>query len=148
MTQGAAATWAGLTVNFLLASLAMVQFRCKISGGYPCGDWPTDGYTWHFWPVFLVLCLLWLIGARLWSRRRGRPFAEGFQAYGEAASPMLGLTLTWAWYGLTGPQFHPPACTVPLLCHDVLPGSVALWGLPWIAWGTVRVLRVSGRAAE
>jgi hypothetical protein len=140
MTQGTAATWAGITVIFLLASLTMVQLRCRVTGGYPCGDWPKDGYTWHFWPVFLGLCFFWLVGAWVWSRGRGRSLAEGFDAYGNAASPMLGLTLTWSWYGLSGPQFHPPKCGIPVLCHDVLPGSMALWALPWIVWAAARLI--------
>lgn len=85
MTRGKAATWAGITVVFLLASLTMVQLRCRVTGGYPCGEWPRDGYTWHVWPVFLGLCLLWLSSARVWSRGHPRPLAEGFERLGDAA---------------------------------------------------------------
>jgi len=134
--------WVGLTVAFLLASLAMVQLRCKMFEGFPCGDWPKHGYTWHFWPPFLLLLLLWFVAAQSWSRKRGRPLEEGLRAYGEAAAPMLGLVLTWAWYGLTGPAFHAPACTVPLLCHDAMPFSVLIWSLPWLLWGGWYLVRI------
>lgn len=123
MKKAAAGIWVGLTVSFLLASLAMVQLRCKVTGGYPCGDWPRDGYTWQFWPAFLLLLLVWAATAAVWTRRAGRSFWRGVEAHGEAASPMLGLVVAWAWYGLTGPQFHPPACTTPVLCHVPCPGA-------------------------
>ncbi len=131
--------WIGLTVAFLLASLGMVQLRCKVTGGYPCGDWPRDGYTWHFWPAFLTILFIWLLAAQLWSRRRRRELGEALRAHGEAASPMLGLVLAWAWYGLTGPQFHRPDCTTPILCHDAAPFSIAVWSLPWVVWGAWQI---------
>ncbi len=131
--------WVGLTVAFLLASLAMVQIRCKVFGGFPCGDWPAHGYTWHFWPPFLLL--LWFVAARAWSGRHGQPLRKGFRVHGEAASPMLGLVLAWAWYGLTDPQFHSPACTIPVVCHDVMPFSIVIWSLPWFAWASLGIWR-------
>ena len=134
--------WVGLTVVFLWASLAMVQLRCKVTGGFPCGDWPKDGYTWHFWPPFLLLLLLWFVAARLWRQRFGQALGEGVRAHGEAASPMLGLVLAWTWYGLTGPQFHFPECTVPLLCHDTLPFSIVIWSVPWVVWGALNILAI------
>jgi len=141
-TRADTGIWMGLVASFLLASLAMVQFRCRITGGFPCGDWPKDGYTWHFWPPFLLLLFGWLVAGRLWSQRGGCPLAEGLGAQGAAVSPMVGLVLAWAWYGLTGPQFHRPACTIPVICHDVLPGSVAVWSLPWILWSIGRLVRL------
>jgi hypothetical protein len=118
----------------------MVQLRCKVTGGFPCGDWPRDGYTWHFWPAFLTIFFIWFLAAEAWSRRRGRTLGDGLRAHGEAGSPMLGLVLAWAWYGLTGPQFHPPNCTAPLLCHDTLPFSIAVWGFPWMFWGAWQIV--------
>lgn len=44
-SRTAVGLWVGLTVVFLLASLAMVQVRCKVTGGFPCGDWPKESYT-------------------------------------------------------------------------------------------------------
>lgn len=96
-TVSSVGLWVGLTVAFLLTSLAMVQIRCKVFGGFPCGDWPVHGYTWHFWPPFL---LLWFVAARTWSRRRGQPLKEGLRVHSEAASPTLGsgpgIGLVWA----------------------------------------------------
>ncbi len=135
-----AGIWIGLSVAFLLGSLSMVQLRCKVASGYPCGDWPQNGYTWQFWPPFLLCLVLWVVAGQMWGKRRGRPFWEGLSAHGEAASPMLGLILSWIWYGLTGPQFHPPACTVPLLCHDIVPKSIVVWSLPWVVWGGARLV--------
>ena len=127
--------WIGLTVSFLLASIAMVQLRCKVTGGYPCGDWPRDGYTWHFLPPFLLLLLLWSLAAQALAVRTRQRWADMVSLLGETVSPMLGLILAWAWYGLTGPQFHPPKCTVPLLCHDVVRSGIVFWSLPWVIWG-------------
>lgn len=147
--DSSAGFWVGFTVCFLLASLSMVQLRCKFTGGFPCGDWPKHGYTWHFWPSFLLFLFLWFLAAQVWSRRRGRALREGLRVHGEAASPMLGLVLAWAWYGLTGPQFHYPNCTVPLLCHDTVPFSVLVWSLPWLVWGGWRLWQAWGsRPAE
>lgn len=111
--------WVGLTVCGLLASLAMVQIRARLGGGFPRGDWPEYGYTWHFLPAFLGALGLWYVAARIWSRRRGLPTRSGLAALGLAASPMLGLVIAWCWYGLTGTQFHAAGgCRTPVLCHD------------------------------
>jgi len=134
----------GFSVAFLLSSLAMVQLRCRLFEGFPCGDWSQHSYTWHFWPPFLLLLLLWLVAAERWSRQRRRPFADGVQVHRDAAAPMLGLVLVWAWYGLTGSTFHPPACTAPLRCHDTVPAGVLIWSLTWLAWGRWRLTSVWG----
>lgn len=134
--------WIGLTVSYLFASLAMVQIRCKVTGGFPCGDWPVHGYTWHFWPPFLSVLLLWFFAGRVWSRRFGRRQWEALCTLGEAVSPMLGLVLAWCWYGLTGPRFHLPDCTVPLLCHDSFPAGILVWSLPWCAWAAWRSVSI------
>ena len=138
-TLGAPGLWIGVTAASLVASLAMVQIRCKFSENFACGDWPWDGYTWHFWPPFLLLLLVWTRAARVWSQRVSRSMYEGLCAHGEAASPMLGLVVAWGWYGLMGRQFHAPACTIPVLCHDAMPLSIVLWSAPWIVWGVWRI---------
>ena len=130
-----AGLWIGLVVAGLLGSLAMVEIRCKLFGIGRCGDWPELGYTWHFWPPFLLLLFVWVVGGRLWNSRRGRSLREGLAAHGHAAGPMLGLVVAWSWWALTGPQFHKAACTAPVLCHDVMRLSILLWSGPWVVWG-------------
>jgi len=132
--------WIGVTVISLASSLAMVQIRCRLFSGYPCGDWPNHGYTWHFWPPFLFMLLVWVVAARAWSRQGQQSLVKGLDAHGKASSPALGLVVAWGWYGLTGPQFHAPACTTPVLCHDVLPLGILIWSAPWIVWGAWQIL--------
>ena len=134
--------WIGVTAASLMASLAMVQMRCKLPGNLPCGDWPADGYTWHFWPPFILLLVIWSVASRVWGRRHGRSIAESLRVHGEAVSPALGLLVSWGWYGLTGPQFHPPACATPILCHDAMPLSIVVWSAPWLAWSGWRIVRL------
>lgn len=135
---GSPGLWIGAAASFLVASLAMVQIRSKIFGGFPSGDWPKDGYTWHFVPALALCVLVWVLAGHLWSRREGRDGAtlrEGMERLGVAAAPLLGLVITWSWYGLTGPQFHEAhGCTTPVLCHDVTPGSVVILSAPWVLW--------------
>ena len=130
-----AGLWIGLVVAALLSSLAMVEIRCKVFGIPPCGDWPKLGYTWHFWPPFAVILLAWVLGARLWSERRRLSLVDGLVSHGLAVAPMLGLVVAWGWFGLTGPQFHAPACTMPILCHDAMRLSIVIWSAPWTIWG-------------
>lgn len=134
-----AGLFVGITIAFFLSSLMMVQLRCKFSAGFPCGDWPRHGYTWHFWPAFFLVLGLWLALAKMWSHRTSRSYFDALRLHGDAAGPMLGLVIAWAWYGLVGPEWHRPACTVPLLCHDTVPFSIAIWSFPWIAWGAWRI---------
>lgn len=146
--MGAPGLWIGATACFLVASLAMVQIRRKIFGGFPSGDWPLDGYTWHFFPA-LGLCLAaWALGAHLWSRSNGRGLRDGMERLGVAAAPLLGLVVTWSWYGLTGPQFHAAhGCETPVLCHDVTPASVLIWSGPWVLWGGWRAWKMWRQSA-
>ena len=130
-----AGLWVGLVAVALLSSLAMVQIRCKLFGIAPCGDWPQIGYTWHFWPPFILLVAVWATGAWVWSSRRERLLVDGLGAHGLASAPMLGLVVAWSWFALTGSQFHAPSCTTPVLCHDAMRLSIAIWSGPWIAWG-------------
>lgn len=125
----------------------MVQMRCRLTGGYPCGDWPRDGYTWQFWPPFVVILAVWAASASVLARRSSLGWIAAADTLGETAAPMLGLVLTWAWYGLTGERFHNKGgCTVPILCHDVLPMSLVIWSGPWIFWGAWRLVSLWRRA--
>lgn len=135
--------WIGSAVTFLGASLAMVQIRSKVFGGFPSGDWPRDGYTWHFLPA-LILCLaVWVGAAHLWTRRHGGKLRDWMERLGRAAAPLLGLVVTWSWYGLTGRQFHAAhGCDTPILCHDVAPASVVIWSAPWMLWAGWRVWKL------
>lgn len=141
-TDTDAGVWIGLTVSFLLASIGMVQVRAKVFGGYPSGDWPMHGYTWHFVPVFLLIVGGWWILSAWTGRRRRRPTREVFRDLGDRASPLLGLVVAWSWYGLTGEQFHASGgCTTYPLCHDSGPFLILIWSAPWILWGGYRVAR-------
>lgn len=132
--------WSGLVSSFLVASLGMVQVRSKIFGGFPSGDWPKDGYTWHFLPVFLGCLVLWAFGAWLWSNREAASWQAGLQALGRAAAPLLGLVTAWSWYGLTGDQFHAAhGCDIYVLCHDVGRAPIVVWSAPWLIWAGIRV---------
>lgn len=135
--------WIGAASSFLVASLAMVQIRSKIFGGYPSGDWPEDGYTWHFLLGFGACLLVWAAVAMLWSRRRSTSFRHGLERVGVACAPLLGLVLAWSWYGLTGDQFHQAhGCDTYLLCHDVGPSPVVVWSAPWVIWAGIRLVRL------
>lgn len=118
--------------------------RCKLTQDYPCGDWPVHGYTWHFIPPFLLVLASWLLLARLVSWRNRIPVADAAAQVGSATSPLLGLTISWSWYGFTGPAFHPPICEFPILCHDVLSASILVWTTPWIIWAGWRTLQLFG----
>lgn len=134
--------WIGLTVSYLLASIGMVQVRAKVFGGYPSGDWPVDGYTWHFVPVFVLIVAAWWLVSVWVSRRRGLSIGTVFRALGSRASPMLGLVIAWSWYGLTGEQFHASGgCTTYPLCHDSGPFLILMWSAPWLLWGGYRVIQ-------
>jgi hypothetical protein len=140
---GRAGVWVGLTVAFLLSSLAMVQLRCKASGGYYfCGDWPRDGYTREFWPPFILVLAAWGLAARERARRMSASWTEALDDLGQASSPMLGLVLAWVWYGLRGAEFHPwGGCNIPVLCHDTMPFAILVWSGPWVIWGAWRLVR-------
>ena len=141
--------WVGLTTAFLISSLAMVQLRCKVTGGYPCGDWPLHGYTKEFWPSFLVALAAWGLAARLRAHRTRSVWAHALDEMGRASAPMLGLVLAWVWYGLTGDAFHPAGgCTIPVLCHDVMPSAIVVWAGPWVIWGSWRVVSLLKAADE
>ncbi len=101
----------------------------------------TEGWLHLALMAFILLLLLWFVAARTWSGQRGQPLREGFRVRGEAASPMLGLVLAWRWYGLTVRNSHSPACTIPVLCHDVMPSGIVVWSLPWFAWGSLSIWR-------
>lgn len=132
--------WVGATACFLVASLGMVQIRSKIYGGFPSGDWPRDGYTWHFLPALVLSLAVWLVAAHFWSKRHDPGLRQAMERLGEGTAPLLGLVVTWSWYGLTGPQFHAAGgCDTPVLCHDVTPASVVIWAAPWIIWAGIRV---------
>lgn len=135
--------WIGLTVCFLLASIGMVQVRSRVFGGYPLGDWPAHGYTWHFLPVFLGLVGGWWFLSLWVSRRSECPLGDVFRALGDRASPMLGLAVAWSWYGLTGEQFHASGgCRTYPLCHDSGPFLIFVWSAPWLLWGGYRIIRL------
>lgn len=144
-----AGVWTGLVVCFLAASIGMVQIRAELFGGYPSGDWPRDGYTWHFVPAFAAAVLLWLAVAWWYRRSSGASVAIALERVGRAASPMLGLAIAWSWYGLTGPRFHAAGgCDVYPLCHDTGPGLIVVWSAPWLGWGlwnVIRLVRGAGR---
>src|SRR5262245_26566745 len=93
-----AGVWVGLTVAFLLSSIAMVQLRCKLTGGYSCGDWPRDGYTREFWPPLLLVLAAWGLAAKARARRIGVKWTDALDDLGRASSPMLGLMAAWVWY--------------------------------------------------
>jgi hypothetical protein len=140
--------WSGLVVAFLLASVGMVQIRAKVFGGYPSGDWPRDGYTWHFLPAFAAVTLLWVATARRYGHRAGTSLRTSLERVGRAASPMLGLVVAWSWYGLTGPEFHAAGgCDVYPLCHDTGRALIVIWSAPWMAWGLWNLRRLF-RGAE
>lgn len=131
----------GLTICFLASGIGMVQLRCKgpLAGDFPCGDWPRDGFTYHFWLALLPTLGVWSLAATSWANRAHRSLLDGLAELGETASPMLGMILGWSWYGLTGDQFHLPACKTPILCHDVVRSSLVIWISPWILWAALRL---------
>jgi len=137
-----AGIWIVLTVSFLLAGIGMVQVRAKLFGGYPSGDWPVDGFTWHFVPVFLLVVAGWWVAAAWAGRGKGLSTGDALRRLGLEASPMLGLVIAWSWYGLTGEQFHAAGgCTTYPLCHDSGPLLILVWSAPWLLWGGWRVVR-------
>jgi hypothetical protein len=142
-TGASTGLWVGATVSFLLASFGMVQIRDKFFGGYSSGDWPNHPYTWHFIPSLAGILAAWYVAGRIWSHRRGLGIRSGLGALGAAASPMLGLTVAWTWYGLIDERYHPyGGCHIPVLCHDVWPSSVIYWATPWIVLGAIQLWRV------
>lgn len=143
-----AGLWVGGTVSFLAASLLMVQIRAKVFGGFPSGDWPRDGYTWHFLIAIVVALMVWVAVASLYRRLTGKSTSRCLSAVGMASAPMLGLVVTWSWYGLTGPQFHAPACTAYPVCHDSGPLLVLIWAAPWILWGLWSEYRLFREAVQ
>jgi hypothetical protein len=130
----AAGLWIGTTVCALGAGIGMVVTRCRLHAGFSCGDWPRQGITWHFLPLFILGIVLWWA----WSRLLRRSSSE----VGIALAPGLGLTVTWTWYGITDPAFHHPDCTTPVICHDVTPSSVVIWSAPWLIWMGFNMVRL------
>lgn len=126
--------WIGLVGCALLAGLGMVQLRSWL-GAYPSGDWPVHGITWHLAPALAVALSLWWTAAQL----LGRPL----EAVGRAAAPLLGLVVTWTWYGVTDPDFHAAGgCDVYPICHDSGPFLVVWWAAPWFIWAAWRIYRL------
>lgn len=146
-TGFASGLWTGLIVTFLLASLGMVQMRAKLFEGFPSGDWPRHGYTWHFLPAFAMATFLWFLAAWRYGRGSRAALSVALERVGRAASPMLGLVIAWSWYGLTGSQFHASGgCHIYPLCHDSGPGLILVWSAPWVVWGVFNVIRVIRRS--
>ena len=128
-----------------LAIWGMIQWRCKISGGFECG-WMSfgGGVTWHFWAsagiVMMVLgCTSWAI-----ARVRRSRWIDELRELTFASRALVGLWVYAIWVALPIAIIHPPShggpCpNIPLVCHDI-----PLLGLGGGFWLAVPFILVAG----
>jgi hypothetical protein len=103
---------------------AMVQWRCKISGGYACGHGLAGGLSWHFWAALAIFTLLFVVVATAFSWRQQTNLLEELGNLLFASRALTGLWAYVIWSEIPGPGMHPPrlggTCPeIPLFCHDV-----------------------------
>jgi hypothetical protein len=128
-------------ILFPPAIWGMIEWRCKISGGYPCGDIYIGGISWHFWASLGLLVASFTLIAIVQSLiRQTKLFGElGNLLY--AARAFAGIWAYVFWISLPQSIIHPPthggSCpNIPLICHDIPVmgfGGAIFWAGPFIA---------------
>jgi hypothetical protein len=128
---------------------AMIQWRCKISGGYDCGHAFSGGISWHFWAALAILAISFASLAVVFSwRQQTRPLQE----LGNLLLASRALAGLWAyilWAELPIPVSHPPShggtCPkIPLVCHDMPLGGFGgglWWTGPFVASAALGIAR-------
>lgn len=129
----------------------MIEWRCKISSGYDCGDIFVGGISWHVWAALGILVIGFAFIILMQSLRRHTSLAHELSDLLYAARALAGIWAYVLWIALPQSIIHPPsayrggACPeIPLICHDIPVmgfGGGLWWAGPFFAAAAFGVLR-------
>lgn len=111
-------------VLFPPALWGMIQWRCKISGGYDCGDISIGGISWHLWAALGLLAFSFAFIAIVHSWTRHTKLFDEFGKVLYAGRALAGIWGYVFWVALPISIIHPPGLggicpDIPLVCHDI-----------------------------
>jgi hypothetical protein len=102
---------------------AMVQWRCKLSSRYACGDILDDGVSWHLWAALTILATGVTLIAGVLSLRQRTGILHELNNLLFASRALAGVWAYVFWASLPIPIIHAPdngICpNIPLVCHDI-----------------------------